>query len=48
MKTVSKKIIPKTQELLNEEQFAVKYLRESGMSCQKNAGQLNFHLSNSL
>ena len=48
MKTVSKKIIPKAEELLNEEHLAVKYLRENRMSFHKVIGQLNFHLSNAL
>ena len=44
MKTMLKKIIPKTQELPIERRLAVKYLRESGMSFRKIVGQLNFHL----
>jgi len=33
---MSKKIIPKTQELPNEEKLVVKYLRESAASFRKN------------
>ena len=48
MKTVSKKIVPKTQELPNEERLAVQYLRESRMPFRNIVWQLNFHLSNAL
>ena len=48
MKTVPKKIIPKTQEWPNEERLAVKYLRESGMSFYIFVVQVNYHLSNTL
>jgi len=48
MKTVSKKIVAKAQELPNEERLAVKYLRESRMPFRKTVWQLNFHLSNAL
>ena len=48
MKTASKKILPKTQELPNKERLAVKWSREIGMSFRKIAGQLNCHLPNAL
>ena len=46
MKTVSKKIVAKTQEFSNEERLAVQYLTEGLMPFRKIVWQLNFHLSN--
>ena len=42
MKTVSKKISPKTQKLLNEKRLAVKWSGESGISFRKIVRQLTF------
>ena len=42
MTIVSKKVIPKAQELSNEKRLTVKYLRESGMSIRTIVEQLNF------
>ena len=41
-------MIPKAQDLPDEEKLAVRYLRESGMSFRKIVGKLNCHLSNAL
>ena len=48
MKTVSKKIMPKAQELPNDEILTIKYVWETGMSILKIVGQLNFLITNAV
>ena len=40
--------MPKSQELFHDERLAMKYLRESGMSCCKIGDQLSCHNSTAL